>query len=527
MTDVVIAGGGPVGLMLACELRLYGVSVTVVERLAEPDQTIKAGSISGRTAAVLDRRGLRDALGAAHQAALERMVGTRRAGEAAGRPRVLGHFAGIFKVGFPPDELPAALEVLRAHPRGLLAAGEPGLMSVGEPPMGVPQIEVERILAARAAELGAVVHRGCEVAGFHQDAAGVTAELADGGPVRARYLVGCDGGRSTVRKQAGFAFPGTDATITGHQAVVELADDSMLSLGWHRTDQGLMVYGPFPGRVLTVEFDGPPADRDAPVTREEVQASLRRVSGTDVTVTAVRTATRFTDNTRLADTYRRDRVLLAGDAAHVHSPFGGQGLNLGIQDAVNLGWKLAAVVNGHAGEELLDTYPAEQRPVAERVLANTRAQVALLRPDPQSDALRSLFIELMDLEQVNWYLTELMTGIGTRYEMPGDHPMTGRYCPDLVLADGTRLAELCRDGRGLLVDLADDPAVPEAAAGWADRVRVVTAPSVDAGGLTGLLVRPDGYLAWIGEGRPDTAGLASALTRWFGAAGGATRRRAR
>jgi 2-polyprenyl-6-methoxyphenol hydroxylase-like FAD-dependent oxidoreductase len=517
--DVVVVGGGPVGLMVAGELLTRGVSVTVLERLTEPSDTIKAGSISGRTVEVLERAGLGAELAEIEQRIMAAVAKPARGG---GRPGARGHFAGIFKLGFTPEELPVAMELLELRPRGLFEAGEAGRASIGRPMMIMPQQELERVLDRWVARLGGTVRRGAEVTGVVADDDGVTVTLASGEPVRCRYLVGCDGGRSTVRRLTGFAFPGTAPTMTGHQAIVELTGADGLAMGWNRTDTGLMVYGPFPGRVLTVEFDGPPADRDAPVTAAEVQASIRRVSGVDVTVTAMRTGTRFTDNARLADGYRRGRVLLAGDAAHVHSPFGGQGLNLGLGDAANLGWKLAAVLAGDADETLLDSYTAERHPVAARVLANTRAQLALLRPDPQSAALRALFTELMDLEQVNWYLTSMVSGLDVRCASDG-HPLLGRYCPDpgLFTADGpVPLAELTTDGGGLLLDLADDPAVGATAAGYAGRVRVVTARATNVGDISGLLVRPDGHVAWVADGTApaDLEALSTALTTWFGPA---------
>ena len=515
-TDVVVVGGGPVGLMLAGELLVRGVAVTVLDRLTAPSETIKAGSINGRTAELLARAGLGGELAAVQERIMASFPAPIRSG--AGAPAYRGHFAGIFTLGFTDAELPAALELLRTRPRGLLEAGDAGVAAIGRPAMVLPQRELERILADRLTALGGTVRRGATVVDVAQDADGARVTLDGGDVLRARYVVGCDGGRSTVRRRTGFDFPGTPPTVTGHQAVLELTGAEGLARGWQRTDTGVMVYGPFPGRVLTVEFDGPPADRDAPITAAELQASIRRVSGVDVTVTAVRSATRFTDNARLASTYRQGRVLLAGDAAHVHSPFGGQGLNLGIGDAANLGWKLAAVLAGDGGDELLDSYTAERHPVAARVLDNTRAQLALLRPDPQSAALHALFAELMELEQVNWYLLSMLAGLDIRYATDG-HPLLGRFCPDpgLVTADGpVPLADLAVDGRGVLLDLADDPRVVEAAAGHTDRVRVVSGRGNDVGTVTGLLVRPDGHVAWVADGTADLDALRAALTRWFG-----------
>ncbi|HVV19265.1 MAG TPA: FAD-dependent monooxygenase, partial [Pseudonocardiaceae bacterium] len=328
-----------------------------------------------------------------------------------------------------------------------------------------------------------------------------TVELASGRPVRCGWLVGCDGGRSTVRRAAGFDFPGTAPTITGHQALVEIADPEQLRLGWHRTPVGMVVYGPVPGRIVTVEYDGPPADRDAPVTLDELQASLRRVSGTDVTLTGVVSATRYTDNARQASTYRKGRVLLAGDAAHVHSPFGGQGLNLGIGDAVNLGWKLAATVEGWAPDGLLDTYTAERHPVGARVLDWTRAQVALMRPDPHTTALRAVVADLMATDDGNAYFLRRTAGIWTD---PDSSSPVGRRAPEMTLPDGTRLADHCHSGRPVLLGSPEVLAVAEP---WSDRLTTIAVPE------SALLVRPDGHVAWT----TDIDTLPGALTSWFGA----------
>ncbi|QLE75375.1 FAD-dependent oxidoreductase [Streptomyces rectiverticillatus] len=508
--DVVVAGAGPVGLTLACELRLAGVSVLVVERRTAIDTTIKAGAINTPSAEAFYRRGLLPALAAIQQENLARISGfmAKRHGADGAPPKMppkfAGHFAGIALSG----------DLLDVEDPDFAEAGPAG--DVGF----VPQEPLERLLGERAAELGAEVRRGVELTGFDADDDGVTVR-AEGSTIRAGWLVGCDGGRSTVRKLGGFTFPGTEPSLTGHQAMVEMEGAEALGAGWNWTDTGTYAHGPFPGRILTVEFDGPPADRDAPVTAEELQASLRHVSGTDVTVTAVHTATRFTDNARQAAGYRRGRVLLAGDAAHVHSPFGGQGLNLGIGDAMNLGWKLAATVRGWAPEGLLDTYTAERHPLGAWVLEWTRAQVALMRPESHARALREVVAEFSRTVAGTTFFAKKISGVWQRYEAmagPGDHPLVGRSAPDLALADGSRLADHLHEGRALLLDLADAPGVRAAAEGFGDRVRVVTAPAPARPELTGLLVRPDGFTAWAAEaGSPaGAAGLDSALLRWFG-----------
>ncbi|MBP2704586.1 FAD-dependent monooxygenase [Microbispora sp. RL4-1S] len=503
-TDVVITGGGPVGLMLACELRLGGASVVVLERLTEVDPTIKAGALNAPSVTALYRRGLLPALKEAHEETIARMTQFMRERQPAGAgqgpirtpPRFAGHFAGI---------------MLSA---GLLDESDPELGGRG-PAEGVglvAQQQLELILAARAAELGVEVRRGAELTGFEADDDGVTV-TADEQRVRTRWLVGCDGGRSTVRKLAGFDFPGTEPEITAYQALAEMEGTGALGLGWNTTPTGVYAHGPVPGRILTVEFAGRPADRTSPVTAEELQGSIRRVTGVDVVVKAISTATRFTDNARQATTYRMGRVLLAGDAAHVHSPFGGQGLNLGLGDAMNLGWKLAAVVRGHAPESLLDTYTAERHPIGAWVLDWTRAQIALMRPDPHARALRAVVNDLIGTVTGTTYFVKRISGVWQGYDLPGDHPLIGRDVPDYALADGSRLAGHLHDGRALLLGPAVEPLPDE----YAGRVRSIATAILDEGAPAALLVRPDGCVAWAADAdRPDPDGLEEALRTWFG-----------
>ncbi|WP_280386054.1 FAD-dependent oxidoreductase [Nocardia wallacei] len=497
--DVVVAGAGPVGLMLACELRLAGVDVLVVERLPEMDQTVKAGAINVPTAQAFYRRGMLAQLNERHASRIAQFDAFRAAhGEEQAGRLVVGHFAGIW---------------LRSADIDL---DDPAFAEVGPVDQAwfVSQQDVETILADRAAELGVRVRRGAELTGFTDDGDCVTIWLGDT-VVRAGWLVGCDGGRSLVRKLAGFDFPGVDPLITGHQAVVEMTGAEALRPGWNTTDTGIYTHGPMPGRFLTVEPDGPPADRDAPITAAELQASLRAVSGVPVEISAVRSATRFTDNTRQVTEYRRGRVLLAGDAAHVHSPFGGQGLNLGMGDAMNLGWKLAAVVAGWAPPGLLDTYTAERHPVGEWVLEWTRAQVAVMRTDPRSRAMRSVLTELLETRDGATAVYKKISGVLHRYDLGGGHDLVGTTAPDIELSDGTRLGEHCTDGRPILLDLTDSPQLRSLATPWTDRVRVLTAKPVRPRNLSAILIRPDGYIAWASTTTPT--GLEHSLTTWFGA----------
>ncbi|MFK0279582.1 FAD-dependent monooxygenase [Streptomyces sp. NPDC090499] len=507
--DVVVVGGGPVGLFLAGELRLGGAKVLVVERLAEVDETIKAGGINTAGAVSLYRRGLLPDLVAAWERnrwRLRAFLGDQKREQGADAPRTppkfAGHFAGIMMRGdLFDDSDPAFADIGPADGVGL----------------GVPQVELERILGARAERLGVEVRRGVELTGFDAGDEAVSVRLGSDHTVRTGWLVGCDGGRSTVRKLAGFDFPGTEPEITGYQAVVEMSGGERLGVGWNTTDVGTYVNGPFPGRILTVEFDGPPADRSAPVTAGELQAALRRVSGVDgVTVHEVHSSTRFTDNARQASGYRKGRVLLAGDAAHVHSPFGGQGLNLGLGDAMNLGWKLAAVVHGTAPDSLLDSYTAERHPIGAWVLDWTRAQIAVMRPDRHARALRRVVADLALTTTGTTYLVKQISGVWQHYDLPGEHALTGQSTPDLELSDGTRLGDHLHGGRALLLDLADDPKLRARAEGYADRVDVLTVACPGRPELTALLVRPDGFVAWAADQDDEGGnGLDDALSRWF------------
>jgi 2-polyprenyl-6-methoxyphenol hydroxylase-like FAD-dependent oxidoreductase len=476
--DVIIVGAGPVGLLLAIELAIAGVEPLVLERLTVADGTIKAASVGAVAAEALERRGLARALEDEHRATILRMRPLLEA-RFGSRPmrKPGGHFSGMFAID----------QELQRDPQRHMRP--------------VPQQALERMLGARASQLPIDLRRGVALESFEQDDDGVTAQTS-AGPVRASYLVGCDGGRSRVRKLAGFEFLGTDPTITGYQAVVELDAPQKLTPGWQRTPRGLVVSGVTPdGRVFTAEFDGPPPARDAPVTCAEVEASIQRVSGTDVRVLSMTMATRWTDNARQATTYRMGRVLLAGDAAHVHSPFGGQGLNLGLVDAANLGWKLAAALEGRA--HLLDSYTAERHPVAARVLDNTRAQVALMRPDPLTSALRSVVRDLIELPEGNRYIGEMLTGVATRYDLGDDDPVVGTLAKDrhLTLGDGRdeRLYALMEDGGGLLISASKRP-LPEGVR----HAHTRDGPS--------MLLRPDGCIAWTDAA---SGSLDDALARWF------------
>ncbi|AEV85335.1 FAD-dependent oxidoreductase [Actinoplanes sp. SE50] len=497
MTDVVVAGAGPVGLLLACELRLAGVTVVVLERNTEIDLTVKAGYITVPGIQALDRRGLSPAIERARDETLARMGFAGRGPVQQKMPRFIGHFGGMMLDG----------QLLDPDDPDIAAGGRFSALGM------VSQQQLEVILEERARALGAEVRRGVTLTDFEQHADGVVV-TTDQGLIEAGWLAGCDGGRSTVRKLAGFAFPGTDPEITAYQAIADMIGTEGLRPGWHITDTGVYTFGPFPGRILVAEFDGAPADRTSPVTVDELQGAIRRVTGVDVTVTGISSVTRFTDNARQAGTYRSGRVLLAGDAAHVHSPFGGQGINLGLGDAMNLGWKLAATIRGWAPDGLLDTYTAERHPIGAQILDWTRAQIAIMRPDQHSRAIRGVLQGLTSTVDATTWLAKRISGVWQGYDLPGDHPLTGRSAPDLTFDDGTRLPDHLHSGRALLVDLADDPDLPALATGYADRLTVHSAKAATSD-LTAALIRPDGYVAWASSGSPTTD-LRHHLTTWLG-----------
>ncbi len=479
--EVVIVGGGPAGMMLAAELALAQVDVAVVER--RPDHTLvgsRAGGFHARTIELLDQRGVADRFLAEGQRAQAAMLGTT-----------------VLDISDFPTR----------HPYSL----------------GIWQNKIERIMAAWIAELPVRIYYGCEVTGFAQNEAGVDVRVAAGEPLRARYLVGCDGGRSLIRKAAGIAFPGLDATRSNLIAEVEVTEepprgvrvDAIGVHGLHRMEE----QGPV--RVVVTEQRLRRGDQP---TLRELSEALVAVYGTDFGVHEPTWISRFSDTTRQAAAYRDGRVLLAGDAAHVHSPAGGQGIGLGVQDAVNLGWKLAQVVGGTCPESLLDTYEAERHPVAARALRHTLVQTALQRRDGRSDALIELLSELALMDEPRRRLAGIVSGLDIRYDLGEGHPLLGRRMPDLdlITADGPRrVFELMRDARPLLLDFGQPGDVE--IAGWADRVTRIDASCEEEWELpvigtvsapSAVLVRPDGYVAWVATG--TDAGLPEALTAWFG-----------
>jgi 2-polyprenyl-6-methoxyphenol hydroxylase-like FAD-dependent oxidoreductase len=516
MNDVVIAGAGPNGLMLTCELGLAGIRPIVLEPLTGPNPQRRANGIIGQGVRILDHRGLYSVL-----------AGTAE----------------------PPQ--PSARAMFAAFPLDLAGVVDSQVFM-----LPVQQPRLVQILAERAGEMDADIRWGHRLVGFEQDPDGVTVHVD--GPdgtyeLSAKYLVGADGGTSVTRKLAGVDFPG----MSSYDAVARMAfgvlppDDWVDPVtraldvpGWGRVapmqfcraERGVFACGALGGRavVLSLELEGAAReehlddyDDEPPVSLPEIEASVKRVLGVDV---PLRPASpdippdlrRFHGiNSRIASRYKSGRVILVGDAAHVHSPLGGPGLNLGLQDAVNLGWKLAAVVAGGAETALLDTYEAERRPAAERVVMHSRAQLALIRPGAEVTALRELFSELLEDPDIVRRLSDLVSGNENRYAVGADaHPLAGRWVPDFAVAgaDGTRrVAELARNGRPLLIDLTDAAVVAGAAGGIADRITLSAGRPVGDVSATALLVRPDGYVAWASSApKPDVDELQRVLAHWFG-----------
>lgn len=482
MHAVVIAGGGPTGLMLAGELALAGVDVAIVERRADQELIgARAGGLHSRTIEVLDQRGIADRFLAEGQVA---------------------QVAGFAQIRLDISDFPTR------HPYGL----------------ALWQVHIERILAGWVDELKVPVYRGRAVTGVAQDETGVDVALSDGQFLRAEYVVGCDGGRSSVRKSAGIDFPGWDPTMSYLLAEVDMDLDGGEAPPWGIRHDALGVHslslledgGPM--RVMVTERQVTPGGEP---TLPDLSEALVAVYGTDYGIHSPAWISRFTDAARQAAVYRDGRVLLAGDAAHVHHPIGGQGLNTGVQDAVNLGWKLAQVAKGTAPDSLLDTYQAERHPVGARVLRNALAQMALLRPDDRAKALREVTSDLLAMGEPRRRFGAMMSGLDIRYDLGEGHPLLGRRMPDLdlITADGpVRAFALLHDARPVLLNLGAPGALD--ISGWADRVKLIDAKCVGAWELPAVgavaapdavLIRPDGYVAWVGE-RP----LADALTSWFG-----------
>jgi 3-(3-hydroxy-phenyl)propionate hydroxylase len=484
---VVIVGGGPTGLMLGAELKLAGVDAAIVERRVNQELAgSRAGGLHSRTIEILDQRGV-----------AERFISQ-------GQVHKVVHFNPPLDLSDCPSRHNYTLALWQNH--------------------------IERILAEWVQELGVPIYRGREVTGFAQDESGVDVDVSDGQRLRAEYLVGCDGGRSVIRKIAGIEFPGSDPTMSWLIAEAETAQEP--ELGFRHNAVGSHGIGKLEdGKRVRIVLTEAQVEAASEPTLRDVSEALISIYGTDFGIHSATWVSRFNDMTRQAATYRAGRVLLAGDAAHVHSPVGGQGLNLGVQDAVNLGWKLAQVIRRTSPPSLLDTYHAERHAVGVRVLRNNMAHVALRRPDERTKALNDYFAEFLAMDEPRKRLAAEMSGLAIRYDVGLDtgHPLVGRRMPDLDLViDGgpVRMFTQLHEARPVLLNL--DDALDETGGGfditpWADRVRLVEAQYAGTWELpaigtvaapSAVLVRPDGYVAWVGDG--TRLGLPEALTTWFG-----------
>lgn len=500
MYDVIISGAGPVGLFLACELALAECSVLILEKAEHPHSSLKQLPFGMRGLSALSveafyRRGLLDELAVPKR--VKDPISNPAKVQEPQTGRQAGHFAGIpfyfsnidtaqWKYRLPSDTATSVLAEME---------------------------EIETVLTRRAEALGVEIRRGLATTGLHQTEDGVTV-LSRDQSFRSKWLVGCDGSRSVVRKAGGFEFAGTEPEFTGYSILVDIADPEKLRPGRNLTPTGMYLQSQ-PGYLAMLEFDGGASHNSEQVTLEHVQEVLRRVSNTDVTIDALHTATTWTDRARQATTYRNGRVFLAGDAAHIHAPLGGQGLNLGLGDAMNLGWKLAAVIRKKAPEGLLDSYYAERYPIGAQVLDWSRAQVAIMQPGPQARALNAIIRDLMNTSDGATYMAGRVWGVYTHYDLGGDHPITGHSVPNFELGDGTKIGELMHDGRGILLDFDTNASLKTITSEYGDRIKYISGPAKEQLGLSAVLIRPDGFIAWASDGAPDEQSIRQAATRWF------------
>jgi len=491
--DVIISGAGPVGLFLACELALAKCSVLILEKVENPHSPLKKlpfgiRGLSAPTIEALYRRGLLNEL-ELHKRVKNPPQGPRRQG---------GHFAGI---PFYDSNIDTSQWKYR-----LPGSPDTNLLSEME--------ELESILSRRAEALGVVIRRGLAITDFHQTSDGVNIQSGDQS-FKGRWLVGCDGSRSIVRKAGGFEFAGTEPKFTGYSTLVDIADPGKLHPGRNVTSNGMYMQSQ-PGYILMQDFDGGAFHHsEKPVTPEHVQEVLRRISGTDVTISVLHIATTWTDRARQATTYRKERILLAGDAAHIHSPLGGQGLNLGLGDAMNLGWKLAATIQGKAPEGLLDSYCIERHPIGAQVLDWSRAQVAIMRPDAHARALNAIVRDLINTRDGATYIAGRVWGVHTHYNLGSDHPLIGHSVPNFEFEDGGRIGELMHDGQSILLDFDMNDSLKTWTGEYGDRIKYISGRIKDRLAVSAVLIRPDGIIVWASDNAPDYSELQKAAARWF------------
>ncbi len=495
--DVIISGAGPVGLFLACELGLTKCSVLILEKADNPQSPLKQlpfgiRGLSAPTIEALYRRGLLKEL------EIHKRLKNPHQNAEQGPRRQVGHFAGI---PFREGDIDASQWKYR-----LPSSTDTSLISEMQ--------ELETVLTRRAEALGVEIKRGLAVTDFQQTEDGVTVQSGDQS-FQSKWLVGCDGARSAVRKTGGFEFAGTEPEFTGYTTSVDIADPEKLKPGRNVTSKGMYLQSQ-PGYVLIQDFDGGAFhNSEKPITREHVQEVLRRISNTDVTINALRVATTWTDRARQATTYRNGRILLAGDAAHIHSPLGGQGLNLGLGDAMNLGWKLAATIQKKAPEGLLDSYQTERHPIGAQVLDWSRAQVAVMGTGAQGRALHAIFRDLMNTRDGATYMAARVWGVFTHYDLGGDHPLVGHSVPNFEFEDGTKVGELLQDGQGMLLDFDRNASLKTLASEYNNRMKFVSGRAKEQFGLSAVLIRPDGIVAWASESEPNGESIREAVARWF------------
>jgi 2-polyprenyl-6-methoxyphenol hydroxylase-like FAD-dependent oxidoreductase len=495
--DVIIAGAGPVGLFLACELALAKCYVLILEKAENPQSPLKQlpfgiRGLSAPTIESLDRRGLLKEL------EIHKRLKSPHQNAGQGSRRQVGHFAGI---PIHEGDIDTSQWSYRL----------PGSISTS---LISEMQELETILARRAEALGVEIRRGSAVTDFHQTADGVTVQSGEQS-FQSKWLVGCDGSRSVVRKAGGFEFAGTEPEFTGYTTQVDIADPEKLSPGRNMTPTGMYLQSQ-PGYLVMQDFDGGAFhNSEKPVTLEHVQEMLRRISNTDVTISALHIATTWTDRARQATNYRNGQILLAGDAAHIHSPLGGQGLNLGLGDAMNLGWKLASTIKDKAPKDLLESYHSERHPIGAQVLDWSRAQVEIMSPDPHARAIHAIIRDLMNTRDGATYFAGRVWGVFTHYNLGGHHPMVGHSVPDFEFEEGAKIGGFMQDGEGILLDFEMNSSLKTLAGEYGDQIKYISGSVKSRLGVSAALIRPDGIIAWASDNDLDLNELQKAADRWF------------
>ncbi|WP_260738298.1 FAD-dependent monooxygenase [Tunturiibacter lichenicola] len=500
--DVIISGAGPVGLFLACELAMAKCSVLMLEKaenLRSPLKQLPFGlrGLNALSVEALYRRGLLE------QLEVPKRLKDPHFNAVQGTRRQVGHFASIPLLSGNIDSSQWRYRLPSSTDTSLISEMQ----------------ELETVLTRRAEALGVDIRRGFAITDFDQTVEGVTV-ACDARSFQGQWLVGCDGARSVVRKVGGFEFHGTEPEFTGYSAHVDLIDPEKLKPGRNMTPTGMYLQSQ-PGYLMIQDFDGGAFhSSDKLVTLEHVQEVLRRISNTDVTISALHIATTWTDRARQATTYRNGQVLLAGDAAHIHAPLGGQGLNLGLGDAMNLGWKLAANIrssrsNEKAPEGLLNSYYAERHPIGAKVLDWSRAQAAIMKPNPGARALNAVMRDLMETRDGATYIAGRVWGVTTHYDLRGDHPLVGHSVPNFEFEDGARIGEFMRDGQGVLLDFDSSPSLKTLANEYNDQLKYVSGRAKEQLGLSAVLIRPDGFVAWASESEPSEQSIRQAADLWF------------